>query len=64
MISLDLKSYCNNCPHFEPVTSKVYADSICYTAIECENKQKCDCIEIYLIGEMEKEDHGKSENVN
>lgn len=65
MISVDLKVYCDGCPHFEPVASKFYADnSICYTSIECENKQKCNLIEAYLRCEMEKEDHGQSENVN
>ena len=65
MIAVDLKVYCNDCPHFEPVASKLYAnDSSCYMAIECENKRKCDNIELYLRCEMKKEDHGQSENVN
>ena len=65
MISVDLKVYCNDCPHFEPVASKFYADnSVYYTAIECKNKLKCHLIEVYLRSEMKKEDHGQSEHVN
>lgn len=63
MISVDLKVYCNNCPHFEPVGLKVYADNTSlYTIIECENKQTCNLIEAYLKNEMEKEDHSSYEN--
>ena len=63
MISVDLKIYCNNCPHFEPVDSKIYADNRpLYTIIECGNKRKCDLIEAYLKNEMQKEDHDSYEN--
>ena len=65
MVSVDLKVYCNNCPHFEPAASKNYADNrLLYTSVKCENKQKCDSIEIYLRCEMEKEDHEQNGNVN
>lgn len=63
MVSLDLKVYCNNCPHFEPVSLKVYADNTSlYTIIECENKQKCSLIEAYLKSEMQREGHSSYEN--
>lgn len=63
MVSVDLKTYCNNCPHFEPVSSKVYSDNrSLYTIIECENRRKCDRIEAYLKRKMEKEDHVSYEN--
>lgn len=63
MVSVDLKTYCNNCPHFEPVSSKVYSDNrSLYTIIECENREKCNLIEAYLMCEMQKEDHGSYEN--
>lgn len=63
MISIDLKVYCNNCPHFEPVSSKIYSDNrSLYTIIECENREKCNLIEAYLKNEMEKEDHSSHEN--
>ena len=63
MISVDLKVYCNNCPHFEPVGLKVFAaNTSLYTIIECENKQTCNLIEAYLKNEMQKEDHSSYEN--
>lgn len=63
MVSVDLKVYCNNCPHFEPVGLKVYADNASlYTIIECENKQMCSLIEAYLKSEMQKGDHSSYEN--
>ena len=63
MITLNVKSYCDDCAYFEPEKSSViYADENSYTEVMCENKRKCDNIEAYLRCEMEKEDHDSYEN--
>ena len=64
MISLNVKPYCDGCDYFEPEKSSViYADNSSYMVeVMCENRRKCDRIEVYLRREMEKEDNSSYEN--
>lgn len=49
MIDLVVKDYCHNCPSFEAVTEKLFADcKVIGTYIRCENAEQCQCIENYI----------------
>lgn len=49
MINLDVKSYCHNCPNFEPNTQQLYSfGEVVQTTITCEHRGVCDCIEEHL----------------
>lgn len=42
MITLEVKSYCQNCSDFHPTVEKFYADGSTYMQIvTCENAQRC-----------------------
>lgn len=42
MITLEVKSYCQNCPDFNPVVAKIYSDgSVLMQIVSCENSQRC-----------------------
>ena len=64
MISLNVKPYCDGCAYFEPEKSSIIyaADNSSYMEVMCENRRKCDAIEVHLRREMEKEDRDSYEN--
>jgi hypothetical protein len=63
MISLQVASYCQNCPEFEPRVTKDEQDytsfdmrslSYCETTITCEHAARCQGIRNYIQREEKK----------
>lgn len=49
MIKLNVEQYCHNCPNFEPVINRLFADNKCQdVVIICGDKFRCDSIKSYL----------------
>lgn len=42
MIKIDIKDYCEDCPDFEPRTTKFFCDNKAQIYIECEYRHKCE----------------------
>lgn len=52
MIRLDVESYCQKCPDFEPTVDKYYAENAVYEqVVHCENSQRCRHIYETMKGE-------------
>ena len=42
MIELQVKSYCNNCPEFDPICHKLFqGDGTIMSIVTCEHYDKC-----------------------
>lgn len=58
MIELNVEEYCHNCPNFEPVINRLFADNKCQgTVIICRDKFTCNSIKSYLKDVATREKH-------
>lgn len=56
MIKLNIEDYCQDCPMFEAVTDKLYANcTVLTTYVTCKNKEICNKIKIYLEAKQDEE---------
>lgn len=56
MIKLNIEDYCQDCPMFDAVTDKLYANcTVLTTYVTCKNKEICNKIKIYLEEKQDEE---------
>ena len=61
MITLQVESYCQNCPDFELYNNVLWIDREIHTIVQCTHKDRCNSIYNYIRKQHENdvEDDGK-----